>query len=384
MNQGKGRVKDMLRIWRSLIWALVIMLATMAPVAAAGIQLPVNTRIKDVAKVQGVRSNQLTGYGLVFGLAGTGDSNKSVNTIQSIVNLLRSFGTIVDQANLQSKNVASVMISARLPAFVKPGDTIDVTVSSMGDAKSLAGGTLIQTPLRAANGGVYAVGQGAVTTGGFSAGGSGANVQKNFPTVGLITNGAIVEKEVPFTLASNGQINLALNNPDFTTANRVSEAITSKFGTIAMARDPGTVTISVPAMFKNDLVGFVSAIEELRIQPDDTARVIINERTGTIVMGANVAIDEVAVAQGGLTIKITKTRDVSQPNPLAAGRTVTTPRQTVKAQESNGNLLVLPATASVGDVVAALNSVGATPRDIITILQAMKAAGALHAEMEVI
>ena len=380
----KGRVKDMLRIWRSLIWALVIMLAAMAPVAAAGIQLPVNTRIKDVAKVQGVRSNQLTGYGLVFGLAGTGDSNKSVNTIQSIVNLLRSFGTIVDQANLQSKNVASVMISARLPAFVKPGDTIDVTVSSMGDAKSLAGGTLIQTPLRAANGGVYAVGQGAVTTGGFSAGGSGANVQKNFPTVGLITNGAIVEKEVPFTLASNGQINLALNNPDFTTANRVSEAITSKFGTIAMARDPGTVTISVPAMFKNDLVGFVSAIEELRIQPDDTARVIINERTGTIVMGANVAIDEVAVAQGGLTIKITKTRDVSQPNPLAAGRTVTTPRQTVKAQESNGNLLVLPATASVGDVVAALNSVGATPRDIITILQAMKAAGALHAEMEVI
>ena len=374
----------MLRIWRSLIWALVIMLATMAPVAAAGIQLPVNTRIKDVAKVQGVRSNQLTGYGLVFGLAGTGDSNKSVNTIQSIVNLLRSFGTIVDQANLQSKNVASVMISARLPAFVKPGDTIDVTVSSMGDAKSLAGGTLIQTPLRAANGGVYAVGQGAVTTGGFAAGGSGANVQKNFPTVGLITNGAIVEKEVPFTLASNGQINLALNHPDFTTANRVTEAITSRFGTIAAARDPGTVTISVPAMYKNDLVGFVSAIEELRIQPDDTARVIINERTGTIVMGANVAIDEVAVAQGGLTIKITKTRDVSQPNPLAAGRTVTTPRQSVAAKEANGNLLVLPATASVGDVVAALNSVGATPRDIITILQAMKAAGALHAEMEVI
>ena len=380
----KGRVKDMLRIWRSLIWALVIMLATLAPVAAAGIQLPVNTRIKDVAKVQGVRSNQLTGYGLVFGLAGTGDSNKSVNTIQSIVNLLRSFGTIVDQANLQSKNVASVMISARLPAFVKPGDTIDVTVSSMGDAKSLAGGTLIQTPLRAANGGVYAVGQGAVTTGGFAAGGSGANVQKNFPTVGLITNGAIVEKEVPFTLASNGQINLALNHPDFTTANRVTEAITSKFGTIAAARDPGTVMISVPAMYKNDLVGFVSAIEELRIQPDDTARVIINERTGTIVMGANVAIDEVAVAQGGLTIKITKTRDVSQPNPLAAGRTVTTPRQSVAAKEANGNLLVLPATASVGDVVAALNSVGATPRDIITILQAMKAAGALHAEMEVI
>ena len=374
----------MLRLWRVLIWSLAMTIFWLAPVAAAGIQLPVNTRIKDVAKIQGVRSNQLTGYGLVFGLAGTGDSNKSTETIQSIVNMLRSYGVVVSQSTLQSKNVAAVMISARLPAFVKPGDTIDVTVSSMGDAKSLAGGTLIQTPLRAANGGVYAVGQGAVTTGGFSAGGTGGSVQKNFPTVGLITNGGIVEKEVPFQLGSNGQINLALTHPDFTTASRVTEAITSKFGTIATARDPGTVTVSVPAMYLNDLVGFVSAIEEIRIQPDDTARVVINERTGTIVMGSNVAIDEVAVAQGGLTIKITKTREISQPNPLSGGTTAAARNQTVKAQESNGNLLVLPATASVGDVVAALNSVGATPRDIITIIQAMKAAGALHAELELI
>ena len=369
-----------------LTWAIVLaMLAGSGPVSAAAvIQSPGNTRIKDVAKVQGVRANQLVGYGLVFGLAGTGDSNKSVNTIQSVVNMLRSFGVLVDQTKLQSKNVAAVMISSKLPAFVKSGDTIDVTVSSMGDAKSLAGGTLIQTPLRAANGNVYAVAQGPVTTGGFAAGGTGANVQKNFPTVGLITNGAIVERDVPFQIGANGQFNLALNRPDFTTATRIAEAITQRFGTIAVARDPGTVTVSVPAMFGQDVVGFVAAIEELRIRPDEVARVVINERTGTIVMGSNVSIDEVAVAQGGLTVKITKTREVSQPLPFSQGRTVTTPRQSVNAQEGNGNLLVLPSTASVGDVVAALNSVGATPRDIIAILQAMKAAGALHAEMELI
>ena len=369
----------------SLIWAIIAIMGWIAPVSAASvIQPPGNTRVKDVAKVQGVRANQLVGYGLVFGLAGTGDSNKSINTIQSVVNMLRSFGVVVDQSKLQSKNVAAVMISAKLPAFVKSGDTIDVTVSSMGDAKSLAGGTLIQTPLRAANGSVYAVAQGPVTTGGFSAGGTGANVQKNFPTVGLITSGGIVERDVSFQIGANGQFNLALNRPDFTTATRITEAITQRFGTIATARDPGTVTVAVPGMYAQDVVGFVAAIEELRIRPDEVARVVINERTGTIVMGSNVSIDEVAVAQGGLTVKITKTREVSQPLPFSQGRTATTSRQSVNAQESNGNLLVLPSTASVGDVVAALNSVGATPRDIITILQAMKAAGALHAEMELI
>jgi flagellar P-ring protein precursor FlgI len=363
---------------------MISMVAWAGPVSAAMIQSPVNTRIKDVAKVQGVRANQLVGYGLVFGLAGTGDSNKSINTIQSVVNMLRSFGVVIDQKQLQTKNVAAVMISAKLPAYVKSGDMIDVTASSMGDAKSLAGGTLIQTPLRAANGSVYAVAQGPVTTGGFSAGGTGASVQKNFPTVGLITNGGIVERDVAFQLGTGGQLNLALNRPDFTTASRITEAITQRFGTIAAAKDPGTVTISVPAMYGQDLVGFVAAIEELRIKPDEVARVVINERTGTIVMGSNVSIDEVAVAQGGLTIKISKSREVSQPAPFSNGQTVTTPVQTVNAKESNGNLLVLPSTASVGDVVAALNSVGATPRDIITILQAMKAAGALHAEMELI
>ena len=374
----------MFRIRRSLTWAVVLAMFWLTPVAAAGIQLPVNTRIKDVAKVQGVRANQLTGYGLVFGLAGTGDSNKSINTIQSTVNMLKSFGVTVDQTKLQSKNAAAVMVSAKLPPFFKPGDTIDVTVSSMGDAKSLAGGG--SHPDAAARRQWQRI-RGRTGTG------DNRRIRfrrhrrqrsENFPTTGIITSGAIVEREVPYELGANGQINLALNHPDFTTATRMTEAITARFGTIAMARDPGTVTVSIPAPYTRDLVGFVSAIEELRIQTDDSARVVINERTGTIVMGSNVAIDEVAVAQGGLTIKITKTRDISQPMPFSRGVTAAIDNQQVNAKEAKGNLLVLPATASVGDVVAALNSVGATPRDIITILQAMKAAGALHAEMEVI
>ena len=374
----------MMRSLKRMSSILAIALLAGQMTAYAAIQAPPQTRIKDVAKVQGVRTNQLTGYGLVVGLAGTGDSNKSINTTQSVVNMLKSFGVTVSAAQLQSKNVAAVIVTATLPAFVKPGDTIDIAVSSMGDAKSLAGGTLMQTPLRAANGNVYAVGQGPVSTGGFSAGGSGASTQKNFPTVGLITSGAIVERDVAFQLSANGTINLALNRPDFTTASRITEAITQNFGAIAAARDPGTIVIAVPQKYGQDVVSFVAALEELRIRPDAVAKVVINERTGTIVMGSNVSIDEVAVAQGGLTIKISKSKDVSQPNSFSRGTTATTNKTTVDAQESTGNLLVLPATANVGDVVAALNSVGATPRDIIAIIQAMKSAGALHAEVELI
>jgi len=369
---------------RILAASLVLLMMFFQTAQAASIQAPVNTRIKDIAKVQGVRTNQLIGYGLVFGLAGTGDSNKSLNTIQSVVNALKSFGVTVSTTQLQLKNVAAVIVTAQLPAFVKPGDTIDITVSSMGDAKSLAGGTLIQTPLRAANGAVYAVGQGPVSTGGFSVGGAGASAQKNFPTVGMITSGAIVEREVAFQLAAGGQISLALNNPDFTTATRITDAISQRFGGIAMAKDPGTVVIRVPAQYGQDVVSFVAAIEDIRIRPDAVAKVVINERTGTIVMGSNVSIDEVAVAQGGLTVKISKTSQVSQPPPLSGGTTAVTTQQNVNVNEASNNMLVLPSTANVGDVVAALNAVGATPRDIIVVLQAMKAAGALHAELELI
>lgn len=353
--------------------------AVLPAVATAG----ATTRIKDVAKVQGVRSNQLVGYGLVIGLNGTGDSNKSLQTMQSLASMLQTFGVTVSPAQMQAKNAAAVMVTAQLPPFVKSGDTIDITVSSMGDAKNLQGGILLQTPLKAANGQIYAVGQGPVVTGGFSAGGGGNSQTKNHPTVGLLTNGAIVERDVTMKLANNGAITLSINQPDFTTANRISEAIDGMFGGISIARDPGAVVVNVPSQYEGNLVGFVAALEELTINPDNVAKIIINERTGTIVMGQNVTIDEVAVAQGGLSIRVAKTKDVSQPPPLSGGSTVVTNNKTVDATEDKANVMVLPATANVGDVVNALNAIGATPRDIISILQAMKAAGAVHAEIQI-
>lgn len=361
---------------------LMLFSGFITPVAAA--PFTANTRIKDIAKLQGVRSNQLTGFGLVVGLAGTGDSTKSPETIQALSNMLKKFGITISTSQLQSKNVASVMVTAQLPPFVKPGDTIDITVSSNGDAKSLQGGTLLQTPLLAANGQVYAVAQGPVSTGGFIVGRGGAGQQKNFPTVGTTPNGAIVEQHVPMDFSSNGTISLALNQPDFTTASRIADAIASRFGSIASARDPGTVQITIPSEYQGDVVNFVAAIEELAVTPDNIAKVIINERTGTIVMGSNVTIDEVAVAQGGLSIKITKERVVSQPPSFSRGTTETTTNTAIDVQEENGSLIVLPATANVGDVVSALNAVGATPRDIISILQAIKASGALHADLQII
>jgi flagellar P-ring protein precursor FlgI len=356
---------------------LTAFIALAAPASAS-------VRIKDIAKVQGVRANQLIGYGIVVGLNGTGDTDKAIAAMQSNVNLLKSFGVTLTTAQMKSKNAAAVMVTAQLPPFVKPGDTIDITVSSMGDAKGLQGGTLLQTPLRAANGQVYAVGQGAVTTGGFSVSGGGSSQQKNFPTVGLMTNGAIVEREVPMTFSNNGVIRLALNQPDFTTATRISEMVNSVFGSIAIPRDPGTVEVTVPSSYTDNVVTFVAAMEELSVTPDNVAKVIINERTGTIVMGSNVTIDEVAVAQGGLSIKITKDSQTSQPEPFSNGTTTTTTNTTVDVKEGKGSLIVLPESVSVGDVVNALNAVGATPREIITILQAIKASGALHADLQVI
>lgn len=366
----------------SIILTIAFCLMTIMSTAMAASNADV--RIKDVAKVQGVRSNQLVGYGLVMGLNGTGDSNKTLQTMQSLASMLKTFGVTVSAAQMQAKNVAAVMVTAELPAFVKPGDKIDMTMSSMGDAKSLQGGMLLQTPLRAANGQVYAVGQGPVSTGGFSASAGGSSQSKNFPTVGMTTNGAIVERDVPVQLVSNGAITLSLNQPDFTTANRVSNAIDNQFGSISIARDPGTVVVTIPGQYASNLVGFVAALEELYVTPDQIAKIIINERTGTIVMGARVSIDEVAVAQGGLSIRIANTQNVSQPAPLSGGVTTTTNNTTVDVKEDKANVMVLPATTNVGDVVNALNAIGATPRDIISILQAMKAAGALHADLQII
>jgi len=362
---------------RKLAVIITIIFCAVAVMATAMASSSAFTRIKDVAKVQGVRSNQLVGYGLVVGLNGTGDSNKTLQTMQSLSSMLKTFGVTVSAAQMQAKNVAAVIVTAELPPFVKPGDTIDMTVSSMGDAKNLQGGTLLQTPLRAANGQVYAVGQGPVVTGGFG----GNNKSKNFPTVGMTSNGAIVERDVPTQLVSNGTITLSLSQPDFTTANRISDAINNNFGSIATSRDPGTVLVTVPSQYTNNIVGFVASLEEISVNPDHVAKIIINERTGTIVMGANVAIDEVAVAQGGLSIRIIKAQDGHQPS---GGATATASNAAADGKEDRANVMVLPATTNVGDVVNSLNAIGATPRDIISILQAMKAAGALHADLQII
>ena len=365
--------------WAALFTALLCLSFSCVAFADASV-----TRIKDVAKVQGVRANQLVGYGLVMGLNGTGDSNKTLEVLQSVANMLRRFGVTIDQASLKTKNVAAVTVTATLPPFVREGDTIDVTVSSMGDAKSIQGGTLIQTPLLAGNGEVYAVAQGSVSTGGFTAGNGGNTRQKNFPTVGLTPNGAIVERTVEEDLGKDGMISLSLAQPDFTTAARIAQAINGRYAGSAMAANPGRVDIHIPPHFRNNLVSFVAGIEELPIMPDNIAKVVVNERTGTIVMGGDVSVDSIAIAQGGISISIETTEDVSQPTPFSVGSTVVTKNGSADVTEERANTIVLDATANVSDIVGALNSVGATPRDIISILQAIKAAGALHAELEII
>lgn len=371
-------MKSIVRIL-SLVLCLCVMATSVVFADSA------STRIKDIAKVQGVRSNQLVGYGLVVGLNGTGDSNKMTPTIQSIGNMMSAFGVGFDVNGLKPKNVAAVIVTATLPPFVREGDNIDITVSSIGDATSIQGGTLVQTPLKAANGNVYAVAQGAVSTGGFVAGRGGGSAQKNFPTVGTTPNGAIVERTVEDDLSElGGKLSLSLNKADFTTASRVAAAINSNYGGIARATNPGRVDVTIPAYFRNSVVDFVASLEDINVTPDNVAKVVVNERTGTIVMGGNVSVDSIAITQGGLSVKIKKETEVDQPEPFSMGRTVVTQDESAEVEEQTANSIVLPATANINDIVGALNAVGATPRDIISILQAIKASGALHAELEII
>lgn len=372
----------MKKLFRIISLAICLCLVATSSVFAAGYS---SARLKDIAKVQGVRSNQLMGYGLVVGLNGTGDSDKMKQTIQSIGNMMKEFGVIIDTTGMKPKNVAAVIVTATLPPFVREGDTIDLTVSSMGDAKSIQGGTLLQTPLKAGNGNVYAVGMGAVSTGGFTAGNGNRSAQKNFPTVGLTPNGGIVERSVEDdVLAPNGILSWSLNKADFTTANRVAQAINAQYGGIAKAANPGRVDVTVPAYYRSNIVGFVSSLEELTVAPDNLAKVVVNERTGTIVMGGDVSVDTIAITQGGISVSIGQGYDVYQPGPFSHGNTVVLPNDSVDVTEQTANSIVLPATANISDIVGALNSVGATPRDIISILQAIKAAGAMHADLELI
>lgn len=368
------------------ILAALTMLLMLAALMSTALAASAVTRIKDIAKVQGVRSNQLMGYGLVVGLPGTGDSDDTVQMIQSTVSMLKSFGITINSDDLDTDNVAAVMVTATLPPFVREGDTIDVTVSSMGDAESIQGGTLLQTPLRAADGEVYAVAQGPVSTGGFMIGtGAGNNrSQRNFPTVGTTPNGAIVERTVEDDIGRNGQISLSLSSPDFTTATRIANAINAAYGGIARAANPGRIDIRVPNFLRSNVVGFVASIEELPVMPDNIAKIVFSERTGTIVMGGNVTVDECAITQGGLSIKVQREVEVNQPAPFSYGTTLITDTTDTTIDEERSSSIVLPATTSISDIVGALNAVGATPRDCISILQAMKAAGAIHAVLEIV
>ena len=342
-------------------------------------------RVKDIADVEGIRENQLVGYGLVVGLNGTGDKlDNAVFTKESLVSMLERLGVNTrDQlAKLQTKNVAAVMVTAGLPAFAHSGSRIDVAVSAIGDCTNLAGGTLLVTPLMAADGEVYGVAQGAIATGAVAAKGAGASVTRNVPTTGKIANGAIVEREVNFVLGAHAEVNLALRNPDLTTARRIEAAInTALGGGVARATDPRTVALKLGA---RDVVSALADIEELRIEPDAPAIVIIDEASGTIVMGANVRISTVAIAQGNLTIRVTENPDVSQPAPFSNGKTVVTPRSTISVDTGNDRKLgVLNAAPTLRDLVASLNALGVGPRDLISILQAIKYAGALQADLEV-
>jgi flagellar P-ring protein FlgI len=345
------------------------------------------SRIKDIADFEGVRDNLLVGYGLVVGLKGTGDSLKSsVFTKESLIGMLARLGVNTRDTRLDTKNVAAVMVTAVLPPFSRQGSRIDVTVSALGDSGSLLGGTLLVTPLLGADGEVYAVSQGQIAIGGFDAKGAGANVSKGVSTSGRIANGAIIERELGFEFASLEEVKIALRNPDFTTAQRIAMAINRSLGTgAAYAMDPGTVNLIVPGNRRGDMVGLMTQIEQLRVTPDQVARVVIDERSGVIVMGENVRISTVAIAQGNLTIRITETPQVAQPQPFTeGGAAVVVPRTDIEVREDEERkLAVLSSGVNLQEMVNALNALGIGPRDMITILQAIKAAGALQAEIEV-
>ncbi|KUK58472.1 MAG: Flagellar P-ring protein [Synergistales bacterium 53_16] len=339
------------------------------------------TRLKDIGRFEGVRPNQLVGMGLVMGLQGTGDRGDLVEAM--LGNLVENFGISMSRNDLRSRNAAVVTVTCELPPFVRSGEQIDVTVSAMGDAKSLEGGVLLQTPLRAANGEVYAVAQGPVSVGGFSVQAAGSSVSKNVTNTARIPNGAIVERETSWEGGNRGTIRFLLRRPDFTTASRVAARINDMYGSVAVVADAGCVEMRVPAEYGGNTSRFIAAVETLEVRPDALARVVVNERTGTVTMGGNVRISEVAVAHGNLTVTVQAEPGVSQPEPFSLGETVVLERATIEAEEQGGYFTTLGTAASVQDVVESLNALGATPRDIITILQAIDQAGALQGELVV-
>jgi flagellar P-ring protein FlgI len=371
----------------SVVWGRVFRLACVALVALQAGVIPAGatSRIKDLANIEGVRQNQLIGYGLVVGLAGTGDTLNNIPfTKQSLQAMLERMGVNIRGATIRTGNVAAVMVTGNLPPFGTQGTRMDVTVSALGDSKNLQGGTLLVTPLLGADGNVYAVAQGSVTINGFQAEGEAAKIVRGVPTVGRIANGAIIEREIEFALNRLPNVRLALRNADFTTAKRVAAAINDFLGTkTAEPLDPSTVQLSIPPEFKGNVVAFLTEIEQLQVEPDLGAKIIIDERSGIIVMGRDVRVATVAVAQGNLTVSISEGRQVSQPNPLSRGRTVVTPRSNISVTEDGKKLAVMKDGVSLQQLVDGLNGLGIGPRDLIGILQAIKAAGAIEADIEV-
>jgi flagellar P-ring protein precursor FlgI len=341
-------------------------------------------RIKDIASFRGVRSNQLVGYGLVVGLSGTGDQRGSDFTIQSVVNLLENLGVRVDEGNIRPKNVAAVLVTTDMPVSAKPGTKLDVTVSSLGDAESLLGGVLLMTPLQGVDGKVYALAQGPLTLGGFSVSGQAASAQKNIATVGRIPAGAIVERAVPFNFNDQDKMTISFQTADFSTVMDATRAINRAMnGPYAKAVDAGTVEMAIPPQFQGNLVPLMAVLENLDVTPDIVAKVVVDEKTGTVVVGQNVKLSRVAVAHGNLQIVIQENLNVSQPEPFSQGQTVVTPETALEVQEGNRQLMLVEG-ATLQELVDGLNAIGASPRDLISILRTLRAAGALHAQLEVI
>ncbi|VAW00692.1 Flagellar P-ring protein FlgI [hydrothermal vent metagenome] len=371
----KSRIKKLI----TFILMGLISMANILPAHAA-------SRIKDLVSIEGVRENQLVGYGLVVGLNGTGDTLRNAPfTEQSITAMLERLGVNTRGTQMKAENVAAVMVTAALPPFARAGSRLDISVSSMGDADNLRGGTLIVTPLKGADGEVYAVAQGSIQVSGFSAGGDASSVTQGVPTAGRIPNGGIVEKTVNYSMIAKKEILLSLRNPDFTTSRRIASAINKEMGTkTAMALDPSTVVIIKPDSYASNMVDLVTDLEQLYVQPDQKARVVVDERSGIIVIGNEVRVSEVAIAQGNLTIRVSETPQVSQPNPFGGGETAVVPRTDLEIDEGEGKkFALLKPGVNLQELVDGLNALGIGPRDMIAILQALKVSGALHAEIEV-
>lgn len=362
---------------RAWSWVAALLLAALVVPGPA----LATSRVKDLAMVAGARDNQLVGYGLITGIAGDGDKNP-VYTLQTVANFLQRFGMTVPPATLSSKNVAAVVVTADISAFKKNGSRLDVTVSSIGDAKTLQGGVLLQTPLVGADGEIYALAQGAISLGGISAGNEGASVQKNHPTVAQIVGGALVEREIPAEIVRNNALELLLREPDFTSSARLATAINQVFTNSSESVDATTVRVRIPDGLASSVMDFIARVEAIELDPDVPARIIINERTGTIVATSRIRISACAISHGNITITIANTLDVSQPQPFSrTGETAVTPRTDTSVSEQKASFVTIPELPTIEKVAANLNSLGVTPRDMMAIFQAMKQAGVLHAEL---